>query len=95
MISFSDKVICSGDRTRVLYTLPFYSAIIYAMETKMDSFTKDHLLNWIATDVRNDEKWAFTSFAAVVLQDADDLAHYQDVGWQRLYDRFYDERIAS
>lgn len=60
----------------------------------MDNFTKEHLLAWIATDVRNDERRAFTSFATVVLQDADDLAHYMSVGWQRLYDRFYDERIA-
>ena len=61
----------------------------------MDEHTKEHLIAWAQKHVFEGETWRFISFAADLLQDADNLALYMDVGWQRLYDRFYNERLAK
>ena len=59
----------------------------------MDDFTKEHLINWAMEHLSSDERWQFISYAADLLQDAHDLAYYQREGWNKLYDRFFNERL--
>ena len=61
----------------------------------MDEFTKEHLLAWVIRYVPNDHRWMFVSFSIDILNDPEDLAYYMREGWQRLYDRYYDERLLN